>query len=423
MKQYTGLFEKICTMRNFKVAFKNAIKGKRHYKDVKEIFRIGPNKYLRELLAEVREKEYQVSPYHVFQLYTGHKWREIYKLPMRDRIVQHAIMNYLESIFRETFIVDTYSSIKTRGIHLGLQRVKKALKEGDYKYCLKLDVHKCYPSLDKAILKTKLARKFKDADLLWLLYTIIDSCEHGVPIGNYTSQYFNNFYFSDFDHWMKEVKRVKAYFRYCDDMVILSNSKEKLHRLLGEIQQKMAELHVHLKSNWQIFPIEDRGISFLGYVIRKSHVELRKNAKLNFIEKVSQMDFDNLSKTDINVLGSYWGILSFADCRHLWYIYTKVKTFQDLNIQTHKRCFVRDIIGIPIIVNNAKLILRGGKEWLRIDCSYTQKDKDGNDVEIDKVRIGTSGELLIEAAKQFNTNSYPFETVVKENDKGFYEFT
>jgi len=106
---------------------------------------------------------------------------------MKDRIVQHAIMNYLEPIFRETFIIDTYSSIKTRGIHLGLQRVKKALRTGKYKYCMKLDVHKCYPSLDKDILKAKLAKKFKDPDLLDLLYIIIDSCEKGVPIGNYTS--------------------------------------------------------------------------------------------------------------------------------------------------------------------------------------------------------------------------------------------
>ena len=117
---------------------------------------------------------------------------------MRDRIVQHAIMIYLEPIFRENFIQDTYSSIKTRGIHLGLSRVKKALRKHNYTYYLQLDIHKCYPSIDKNILKNKIKNKIKDDDLCWLLFTIIDSCEKGVPIGNYTSQYFNNFYFSNF---------------------------------------------------------------------------------------------------------------------------------------------------------------------------------------------------------------------------------
>lgn len=200
MKTYSHLFEKICTIENFRQAYINATKGKHHYTEVKQIEAYGCDKYLHELLDEVKNKRYKVSEYEVFNLYTGHKWREIYKLPMKDRIVQHAIMIYLEPIFRETFILDTYSSIKTRGIHMGLMRVKRALRKYNCKYCLQFDIHKCYPSLDQGILKQKLARKFKDKDLMDLLTVIIDSCEKGIPIGNYTSQYFNNFYFSDFDH-------------------------------------------------------------------------------------------------------------------------------------------------------------------------------------------------------------------------------
>lgn len=267
MKIYKYLSEQILTIENFRLAYKNATKGKRNYREVREIDK-DPETYIQELLEEVKSRRYKVSEYIVFQLYTGHKWREIYKLPMRDRIVQHAIMNICEPIFRESFILDTYSSIKTRGIHLGLHKLKQALQDTEYTYCMKLDIHKCYPFLDKEILKKKIARKFNDADLIWLFGAIIDSCEHGVPIGNYTSQYFNNFYFSDFDHWLKEVKRVKHYFRYCDDMIILGRSKEELQQLLKEIQQKMNELHVHLKPNYQIFPIESRGCRLLWLHIK-----------------------------------------------------------------------------------------------------------------------------------------------------------
>lgn len=353
MKVYKHLWEQIITFDNFKLAYKNATRGKKHYKEVKWIERYGVNKYLRKLLKEVTNKTYKVSPYDVFNLFTGDKWREIYRLPMRDRIVQHALMNVIEPLFRETFIVDTYSSIKYKGTHYGLSRVKKALASGEYYWYLKLDIHKCYPSLDKDILKRKLARKFSDKDLLWLLYEIIDSCEHGVPIGNYTSQYFNNFYFNDFDHWIKEVKGIKAYFRYCDDIIILAKTKEELWKLLAEINIKMEELHVHLKPNYQIYNVEKKGIDFLGYITRHLYCQIRKGTKQRFISKVTEMDFDHLTDKDVNTLGSYWGIFIHADCRHLWFKYTKVKNFDELGIKVHERDFVREILEIPLVITKA----------------------------------------------------------------------
>lgn len=166
MKGYYNLFDKICTLENFQQAYKNAVKGKSWYKEVKQIEKYGVDKYLEELLAEVKEKRYKVSGYINFQLWSGHKWRDIAKLPMKDRIVQHALMIHLEPIFRANFIQDTFASIKGRGLHLALRRVKKALKTGNYKYQISMDIRKCYPSLDQSILKAKLRQKFKDKDLL-----------------------------------------------------------------------------------------------------------------------------------------------------------------------------------------------------------------------------------------------------------------
>ena len=58
-------------------------------------------------------------------------------------------------------------------------------------------------------MKAALARKFKDKRLLIILEEIIDSTDKGVPIGNYTSQYFANFFLTPMDHWIKEILRVK----------------------------------------------------------------------------------------------------------------------------------------------------------------------------------------------------------------------
>lgn len=422
MKRYNNLWDKICNKENFLEAYKSAIKGKGFYTDVKRIEKIGRKKYLNYLLKQVKNGEYEVSKYKVYNKYTGGKLREIWKLPMKDRIVQHAIMRVIEPIFRETFIVDTFSSIKGRGIHAGLKRVKRALRINDYKYCLTLDIKKCYPSLDKDILKVKLAKKFKDKRLLSLLYKIIDSCDKGVPIGNYTSQYFNNFYFSDFDHWIKEVKKVKAYFRYCDDIKILSNNKNDLRNLYREISYFMDTLHVSLKGNYQITNIKIKSVDFLGYKIRKDYTLIRCHTKRRFIRKVSSMDLNNLDSRDANVLGSYWGIFTHGDCRNLWFKYLKVKSFKDLKIEVHKRDFVRNLIGVPLVITNSFIYSKRGVDWLRFECNYKINGKDNKVIEVNDVLVNTSGEMLVEAGKKFNKSSYPFETSIIVDDKGFYKF-
>ena len=45
------------------------------------------------------------------------------------------------------------------------------------------------------------------------------------------------------------------------------------------------------------------------------------------------------------------------------------------------------------------------------------------DVNTEDVLVGTSAELLIEAALQLNAKSFPFKTIIIKNDSGFYEFT
>ena len=149
---------------------------------------------LQALHKMLRDKTYKTSPYDVFTVFET-KEREVYRLPyFPDRIAHHAIMNIMEPVFVSVFTADTYSCIKGKGIHAASYSLRKALKDVQgTQYCLKLDIKKFYPSIDHWTLKTLLIRKIKDKDLLWLLFEIIDSAK-GVPIGNYLSQYFANYY-------------------------------------------------------------------------------------------------------------------------------------------------------------------------------------------------------------------------------------
>ena len=240
----------------------------------------------QKLLESLINLTYKTSEYDKFTIFEP-KERIIFRLPyFPDRIAQWDIMLTMEPIWVKTFISQTYSCIKDRGIHKLAKDVKKALrndKQGT-RYCLKLDVRKFYPSIDHEILKNKiLRRKIKDKMLLAVLDEIVDSAD-GVPIGNYLSQFFANLYLSYFDHWIKEELKVKHYFRYADDIVILSDSKEELRKILILIKLYFhQELSLEVKPNYQIFPVESRGIDFAGYVFFHTHTLLHKDNFLNLV--------------------------------------------------------------------------------------------------------------------------------------------
>ena len=310
MKRIGNLFQEIISIDNLKESELNARKGKLKQYGVK-IF--DKNKdYNIEMLHEILNlKTFKTSPYATFKVFEP-KERLVYKLPYYpDRIVHHAIMNVLEPLFTKWFTNDTYSSIKGKGIHQASNNLKKALQDkGNTIYCLKLDIVKFYPNVNHEILKQLLRKKFKDQDLLWLLDEIIDSAE-GLPIGNYLSQYFANFYLTYFDHWIKETMQVKYYFRYADDIVILSSNKPEMHKLLFEIRHYLNDnLKLQVKANYQIFPVESRGIDFVGYVHYHTHTLLRKSIKKRFAKAVHKKK----SKATID---SYKGWAKHADTYNL----------------------------------------------------------------------------------------------------------
>lgn len=308
MKRKGYLYDKICSINNLKLADKKARKGKFKQKSIKEFDKNRENNIinLHHLLIN---KEYKTSEYKIFTIFEK-KERVIYQLPYKDRVVHWAIINILENTFVKSFTADTYSCIKKRGIHKCLKNLTKALKnKEDTKYCLKIDIKKYYPSIKNNILKQLLRKKFKDPDLLDLLDEIINSNE-GQPIGNLLSQWFGNFYLTYFDHWLKEELKIKKVFRYCDDIVILGSDKSELRIILNKIKIYLkTNLELEL-SNWQIFPVESRGIDFVGYVSYHDYIFLRDGIKRNFIKMIKYNRNDKSEK-------SYYGWLKHCNSINL----------------------------------------------------------------------------------------------------------
>lgn len=319
MKRYNNLFDKIVSLDNLYEADKRARRQKSHRPEVM-LFDKNKDNLLLDLQRKLINGEYETSEYYVFKIYEP-KEREIFKLPYYpDRIVHHAIMNIMEPIWVSAFVKGTYSYIRKRGIHKALKDVKFALKdEINTQYCLKLDIRKFYPSIDHDILKTIIRKKIKDKRLLSLLDEIIESAQ-GVPIGNYLSQFFANLYLTYLDHWIKEQKKVRYYFRYADDIVILGRDKQELRDLFYNIQDYLNnKLKLNFKDNWQIFKVDSRGIDFVGYRIFHTHTLLRKHIKKNFCKKINKLNKkQNLDKdTYKQKICSYIGWIKYCNGRNL----------------------------------------------------------------------------------------------------------
>lgn len=327
MIRYGHLYERIYDMENLKLAHTNARKGKGWYEEVKAV-NADEERYLTALQNMLINKTYDTSEYTTFMKTDGTKTREIFKLPyFPDRVCQWAILQVIEPFLIKNLTADTYSAIPGRGIHAAFRKLKCAVQTDvmGCQYCLKLDVKKYYPSIDHDVLKRKFRRLFKDDNLLWLLDEIIDSTqgEKGIPIGNYFSQYAGNFYLSDFDHWIKEVKRIKHYFRYMDDIVIFASSKAELHALRKEIDEYFrVNLKLTIKDNWQVFPTYVRGVDFVGYrtflnytLLRKSTCKQFKVKMVNIRKKVTagkEMTFSEWC-----AINSYKGWLCHCDSHRL----------------------------------------------------------------------------------------------------------
>jgi len=259
MKRFGNLYEKIYNWDNLILADQRSSSGKKKHTYGVRIYRQHRYENLKKLQEMLINEKFKTSEYHIMTIKADHgKIREISKLPyFPDRILHHAIMNVIEPILVNNLINDTYACIKGKGLHFGVNRVKQAMKNKEQtKWCLKTDIHKFYPSIDQESTISDLKRKFKDQRLINLISEIIHSMPKGLPIGLYTSQLIANFCLSRLDHYIKEELKVKYYFRYCDDMVFLGQTKDEMKKIFKEVNNKIEnELHLKIKPNVAIFPI------------------------------------------------------------------------------------------------------------------------------------------------------------------------
>lgn len=290
-KRLNNIFYDKLKFKNMYEAYKRAAKNKHKCKEV-IIYELDLANNILKALKQLYYGTYQIGEYRKFKIYEP-KERIIQSLPFCDRVVQQwYVEEFIKKIFVPKFIQDTYACIENRGVHKGVKKVKKYMYEYSKKnpefYVLKCDISKFFYSIDKEILYKIISRYVKDKYFLNLTKKFIyhDNERIGIPIGNYTSQYFANIYLNELDHFIKEKMKIKYYVRYMDDFILLLENKEKCQEVLQKIKNFLdTKLKLKLNKKTNYFK-NKQGVNFCGYKIYSTHIKLKKENKKKIRKKI-----------------------------------------------------------------------------------------------------------------------------------------
>ncbi|MBL8732482.1 MAG: group II intron reverse transcriptase domain-containing protein [Planctomycetes bacterium] len=276
-------------MPNLLRAARTASRGKR-YRRSAAAFLLRMEQQCLRLSEALAEGSWRPSPYRVFRI-TDPKPRTICAAPFADRVVHQAMVQVVEPAFERGFIYDSYSCRVGKGTHAALRRVAAWVRE--YPWVLKVDVQKYFPSIDHRVVMALLRRRIRcertlslfeqvlsswhsdEAPLRWFDGDGVDSPlqrRRGLPIGNLTSQFLSNVVLDAVDHRVKDGLGVRAYARYCDDMVVFGRVPAELRRVQAAIAEGLRRLRLSphpLKT--RVAPCS-QGLRWVGFQVLPSGV-------------------------------------------------------------------------------------------------------------------------------------------------------
>ncbi|MGP5478390.1 RNA-directed DNA polymerase [Pseudomonas helleri] len=276
---------------------------------------------------------------------TRPKAREVWAAAFRDRVVHHLLYNHVAPRFYASFIADSCACIPGRGTLYAAKRLESKIRSATENWSkpvfyLKCDLANFFVAIDKQVLRRQLAARITEPWWLELAEQILmhDPRENfetrsprhlfgrvpqhkrltaqpahlGLPIGNLSSQFFANVYLDALDQFAKHQLRAKHYVRYVDDFVLLHESPQQLNAWLAHIEVFLNTLGARLNPTKTILQPVDRGVDFVGHVIKPWRRTTRKRSVAQALERTAAAPAENLRET----ANSYFGLLSQASHSH-----------------------------------------------------------------------------------------------------------
>jgi RNA-directed DNA polymerase len=274
--------EEIADWQNLVGAAFRASRGKTAHPDVAE-FLSSLDAHLAVLRAEILGGTVSVGTSTAFRI-RDPKPRLIHAPCFRERVLHHAVMARVGPVLDRALIDDTFACRIGKGTLAAVRRSQQHAQR--FPWYAKADIRGYFASIDHAVLKAQLARRFKSQRLLHLLDRIIDAHHDtpgkGLPIGALTSQYFANSYLDPCDRFLLESRGVSGVVRYMDDFLFWDRSRERVNQVVQDVRAFTADvLRLTVKDGVQVNR-SSRGVTVCGYRVYPGTIRLAPSRRRRY---------------------------------------------------------------------------------------------------------------------------------------------
>lgn len=262
--------------------------------------------------------------------------REVWAASFTDRIVHHLVYNQIADRFHRSFIADSSACITDRGTLYAAKRLESKVRSQTQNwsrsgYYLKVDLANFFVSIDKRVLWPLLVKQVHERWWRGLTKVVLfhdpredfevrggrqamaavpthkrlinAGAHYGLPIGNLSSQFFANVLLNELDQHVKHQIRARHYCRYVDDMVLLHDSTDWLTEALAGINAFLPGLGLALNPRKTILQPIDRGIDFVGHVIKPWRRTTRPRTMRTALERIRTVPDADTFATGNSYLG------------------------------------------------------------------------------------------------------------------------
>ena len=232
--------------------------------------------FLMSNLAETKQKlargESISKGFVEFDIHERGKMRHIRSVHISERVVQKCLCdNVLTPLMTRSLIYDNGASIKNKGIHFAMNRLRCHLSRfyrengNNNGYALVIDFSKYFDNILHEKLFEMQKKNITDERIFELYKSFVTVFGDGISLGlgSQVSQISAISYPNKLDHYCKEVLRVRYYGRYMDDTYLIHKDKKHLEYCLTEIKRICDELGIKLNTKKTCIVPLDEGFWFL----------------------------------------------------------------------------------------------------------------------------------------------------------------
>ena len=192
--------------------------------------------------------------------------------PLRDRIVERALLNVLDPIIDPELLPWSFAYRRGLGVQDALRALLDAREEGFF-WVVRGDFSACFDEIPRARLLDRVRQLVPDAELLELIRLLVyrpvagaeGSAPKGLHQGSALSPILANLYLDSFDRAM--LRRGFRVIRYADDFAIPLERRDDGEEALRAARQEAVTLGLDLSGEKCSVRSFEEGVPFLGEVL------------------------------------------------------------------------------------------------------------------------------------------------------------